>query len=138
LQVPSVTISHELEVGLAIVSVVMFVGSLVAVPVFLVKMPDDYFVRPHPPRSLLRRATTTVVGLALVALGIAMLVLPGQGILTILVGLGILELPFKDRVVARLLKNPKVNAAIDKLRHKAGKGSLHLPVPRTAAGLAAS
>jgi hypothetical protein len=59
-----------------------------------------------------------------------MLVLPGQGILTILVGLGILELPFKDRVIARLLSNAKVSAAIDKLRHKAGKGSLHVPGPR--------
>jgi hypothetical protein len=125
-----VGISHEVEAALAVVSVLMFVGSLVAVPVLLVRMPDDYFVRPRPPRSLLYRVSTTVIGVALVALGIAMLVLPGQGILTILVGLGILELPFKDRVIARLLSNAKVSAAIDKLRHKAGKGSLHVPGPR--------
>jgi hypothetical protein len=120
-------ISHELELALAVASVVMFVGSIVAVPLFIVRVPDDYFVRPRPPRSLLRRALTTIVGLTLVTIGIAMLVLPGQGILTILVGLGILELPFKDRVIARLLGNPKVASAVDKLRHRAGKGSLLIP-----------
>jgi hypothetical protein len=69
-----------------------------------------------------------VIGPALIALGIAMLVLPGQGLLTILVGLGILDLPFKHRLVGRLLSNPKVHGAIDKLRRKAGRGSLELPV----------
>jgi len=123
----SVPISHELEVALAVVSVVMFVGTVVAMPLFIVRLPDDYFVRSRPPRSVPRRVLTTLVGLTLVTLGIAMLVLPGQGILTILVGLGVLELPFKDRLIARLLGNAKVAGAIDKLRHKAGKGSLLIP-----------
>ena len=45
-----------------------------------------------------------------------MLVLPGQGVLTILVGLGVLDLPFKHRLLARILAKPKVHGAIDKLR----------------------
>jgi hypothetical protein len=120
-------ISHEVEAALAVVSIVMFVATIVAVPVFLVRIPDDYFVRRHPPRSLLRRTLTTLMGLVLLTLGIAMLVLPGQGILTILVGLGVLELPFRDRVVARLLRHPRVEAAVDSLRRRAGKGPLLVP-----------
>ena len=121
------SISHEVEAALAVASVAMFVGSIVAVPVFLVRMPDDYFVTRRPPRSPVRRVLFTLLGVTLVALGIAMLVLPGQGILTILVGLAILDLPFKDRALARLLSHPKVRAAIDGLRQKAGKGSLLVP-----------
>src|SRR5690349_17559458 len=106
------SIPTEIEAALAVVSVAMFVGSIVAVPVFLVKVPDDYFIRGHARRSRARRILTTLLGVTLVALGIAMLVLPGQGILTILVGLGILELPFRDRLIARLLNHAKVSAAV--------------------------
>ena len=125
-------LSKSIELAAGIVSVGMFVGTLVAVPVFLVKVPDDYFVRRHPPSSLPLRVLRVVVAVALILLGIAMLVLPGQGVLTILVGLGILEAPLKDRVIVRILQNPSVHGPIDKLRAKAGKGSLHVPAPRVA------
>ena len=106
----------------------MFVGTLVAIPVILVRVPDDWFIRPRNARSLPLRVARAALGAALIALGLAMLVLPGQGVLTILVGLGILDIPFKHRVVTRLLSNPKVHGAIDRLRHKAGRGSLELPL----------
>lgn len=108
-------------------SVVMFVGTMVAVPVFLVEIRDDYFVRERKKHPLALKVLRTAVGLALVALGIAMIVLPGQGLLTILVGLSILDLPIKDRVITRILCNPKVHGAIDRLRRKAGKASLQVP-----------
>lgn len=106
----------------------MFVGTLIAIPAILVRVPDDWFVRPHCTRSLPVKVVRTVIGVALIVFGIAMLVLPGQGVLTILVGLGVLDLPFKHRLMARILSNPKVHHAIDKLRRKAGRGSLQLPV----------
>jgi hypothetical protein len=120
-------LSPAVEVAFGVGSVVMFVGTLVAIPVILVRVPDDWFVRPQCTRTVPVKIARTVLGTALIALGIAMHVLPGQGILTILVGLGVLDLPFKHRLVTRLLANPKVHGAIDKLRRKAGKGSLELP-----------
>ena len=120
-------ISRTVEVALGVGSVAMFVGTLVAIPVILVRVPDDWFVRPRSARSLPLRMARAALGIALVALGFAMIVLPGQGVLTILVGLGILDIPFKHRVVTRLLSSPKVRGAIDRLRHKAGRGSLELP-----------
>ncbi len=124
-------VAPQLEAALAVASVLMFLGTIVAVPIFLVRIPDDYFVRESQQRSLLRRFVVTLVGLTLVLVGVVMLVLPGQGILTILVGLAILELPFRDRVVGRFLRNPRVRTAIDELRRKAGKGSLRVPVEAT-------
>lgn len=106
----------------------MFVGTLIAIPVILVRVPDDWFVRPHCTRSLPVKVARGAIGVVLIAFGIAMLVLPGQGVLTILVGLGVLDLPFKHRLMAKILSNPKVHRAIDKLRRKAGRGSLQLPL----------
>jgi hypothetical protein len=120
-------LSRPVEVAFGVSSVVMFVGTLVAIPLILVRVPDDWFVRPKTRHSLAKKITRTIVGLVLIALGLAMLVLPGQGILTILVGLGVLDLPFKHRLVTKLLSRPRVHEAVDKLRHKAGRGSLRLP-----------
>jgi putative transmembrane protein PGPGW len=120
-------LSHSAEVALGVASVVMFVGTIVAVPIFLVRIPEDYFARPRAPSALPIRVLRTVVGVALIVLGLAMLVLPGQGILTILVGLGVLDLPIKERIMNRLLCHPKVRHAVDAIRHKAGKPSLRVP-----------
>lgn len=124
-------ISRTVEVALGVGSVAMFVGTLVAIPVILVRVPDDWFVRPRSGRSLSLRVARAALGTAVLLLGVAMLVLPGQGLLTILVGLGILDVPFKHRLVTRLLSIPKVHGAIDRLRHKAGRGSLELPTSST-------
>lgn len=124
-------ISRTVEVALGVGSVAMFVGTLVAIPVILVRVPDDWFVRPRSARSLSLRVARATLGTTVLLLGVAMLVLPGQGFLTILVGLGILDVPFKHRLVTRLLSNPKVHGAIDRLRHKAGRGSLELPTSST-------
>ena len=91
------------------------------------KVPDDYFVRAPRASSLPIKIVRDVLGVALIVVGIAMLVLPGQGVLTILVGLGLLDLPIKDRIIARILRQPKVHHAVDSLRRKAGKGSLIVP-----------
>jgi hypothetical protein len=120
-------LSHSVEVAIGVASLGAFLGTLVAVPLFLMKVPDDYFSRPRLPSSLALAVARNALGAAVVLLGILMLVLPGQGVLTIVVGLGILELPLKHRVVARILRNAKVHGAIDKLRRKAGRGSLRIP-----------
>ena len=106
----------------------MFVATLVAIPIFLVKIPDEYFAREaNTKRPLPMRILRTVLGVALVLLGLAMLVLPGQGLLTVLVGLSVLDLPIKRKAIRKILSNEKVHSAIDKLRKKHGKGSLQVP-----------
>jgi len=122
-------LTHPIEIAAGVVSLGMFLGTLVAVPIFLVKVPDDYFTRPRAPLSLPLRVLRITLGVGLIVLGIVMLLLPGQGVLTILVGLGILEAPLKDRIIARILRNPPVRHAVDKLRRKAGKGPLEIPGP---------
>ncbi len=112
---------------LALSSVVLFVGTLVAVPWLLVRLPADYFVRPPPPRSLPWKLLRNLVGALLVLVGLALLVLPGQGILTVLLGLSALDLPVKRRLLRRILGQPRVQEAVQKLRRKAHRPPLQIP-----------
>ena len=53
-----------------------------------------------------------------------MLVLPGQGILSILIGLSLLEFPGKRRFEAKLVGQPKVFQAINALRKRFDRAPL--------------
>lgn len=120
-------IPRWLQVAAVLASAVVFVGSAITIPWVLVRVPPDYFARPHAPRALAARILRNLVGATLVLIGSALLVLPGQGMLTILVGIGVLDLPFKRRVVRRVLCHPKVKRAIDRMRSNAGRPPLEVP-----------
>jgi len=100
--------------------------SLAAVTAVLVSLPADYFAHRAPatagPRSPLVRAAWRVgknlLGLVLVALGVVLSVpgVPGQGLLTILIGIILLDFPGKRALVQRLVGRPAVLGAINRLR----------------------
>lgn len=119
--------SKTVQIVLAIVSVTMFVGTLLAIPIVAVRIPEDYFVRPPPRHALGTKIVRNVLGALVVAFGVLMLVLPGQGVLTILLGLSILDLPFKHRLVRKLLERPTIARAVQSLRAKAKVPPLRLP-----------
>lgn len=122
---------------LGLLSLALFVVSLVIFPLVVAQLPSDYFVREHRDPAHQRRkrplfwALLTVaknaVGLVLILAGIAMLVLPGQGILTILIGLALTNFPGKFKVERRLFGRPSVHRALNKIRHLAGKTPLEVP-----------
>jgi amino acid transporter len=116
---------------------VTFAISLAIVSFIMVKIPADYF-RKDRPRELwsdkpqvvrfLLVFAKNLLGLLLVALGIVMSIpgVPGQGILTILLGIMLLDFPGKRDLEHRLASQPRVLNAINKLRHRFGKDSLVL------------
>ena len=55
-----------------------------------------------------------------------MLFLPGQGVLTILIGLSLLEFPGKRRLEAKIVGQPTVLSTINNMRAKFGKPPLIL------------
>ena len=65
--------------------------------------------------------------LRVVLAGAAMLVLPGQGIITIIFGLSILDLEIKHRAMRWILTRKKVEEALQRLRSKVGKPPLVMP-----------
>ena len=53
--------------------------------------------------------------------GIAMLFLPGQGLLTILISICMMDVPGKRRLLDRLAANEHIQAALNWVRRKRGK-----------------
>ena len=116
---------------------VTFAISLAIVSFIIVNIPSDYFRkdRPrelwsdrHPAVRLLGVFVKNLLGVVLVALGIVMSIpgVPGQGILTILLGIMLLDFPGKRDLEHRLVSQPRVLNAINKLRHRFGKDRLVL------------
>ena len=68
-----------------------------------------------------------LLGAVLLLAGLVMLVTPGQGILTIMAGLWLLDLPGKRRGEQHLIGLPKVLSSINWIRRKAGHLPLRVP-----------
>jgi len=68
------------------------------------------------------------LGVVLVVIGILMSIpgVPGQGILTILLGIMLLDFPGKRTLEYKLVTRPQVLNTINRLRHRFGKPSLVL------------
>ena len=123
---------------LALASGALLVLSVALLPLMIARMPQDYFARPEgaPHRRArppwLRAARTVarnVVGAVLLVAGLAMLVLPGQGILTILVALMLLNYPHKRRFEVGLARRPRVLRGLNWLRRRAGRPPFLAPPP---------
>lgn len=120
----------------ALVSIVLFLGSLLAVPILIIRMPADYFARGgprparfgrrHPQLRLVLWVLKNAVGAVLVVVGVAMLVLPGQGILTILVGITLLDFPGKRALALRIVRRRGVVRTINWIRAKANRPALQM------------
>jgi hypothetical protein len=120
--------------GIAIVSVVAFLLGVIVTPMVLVRMPADYFVRREsspPPKLTLSRVIVLVLrnllGAVLILLGLLLLVLPGQGLITLLVGLLVLDFRGKRAWERRVLARPGVLRVINRLRERAGRAPLEIP-----------
>jgi hypothetical protein len=113
------------DLCLVLFSVVAVVASVVLVPRFLAKLPADYLRGVSPPHpSMWLRILRNLLGVVLLLLGVAMLLLPGQGLLTLLVGVLLVDFPGKHRLVVRALSKPKVLTLVNRLRAHRGSPPL--------------
>jgi hypothetical protein len=72
------------------------------------------------------RFLKATLGVTFIIAGLAMLVLPGQGILTILVGMMLLNFPGKYQIERWLVTRRPVARSINWLRRRANKGPLQV------------
>jgi hypothetical protein len=128
-------VSAETLIWLTALSIVFFIGTLIAIPFILVRLPSDYFdvrvPRPwmqdhHPVLRLLGHIVKNTVGVIFLFTGFLMLFLPGQGILTMLIGISMLDFPGKRKVEAVLIGQPTVLSVINGMRRKFNKSPLVL------------
>ena len=131
----------DLTWGKALIGVLIFLGTFVAnialVSFILVKIPADYFkkthktefwVGPNPALHAARMIGKNILGIFLVVLGIILSIpgVPGQGLLTILLGVVLLDFPGKRHLERKLLGRQEIVKTIDRLRKKFNKPPLEI------------
>jgi len=128
--------SIVMEFYIAAAIIAFSVLSLFVVAAIAVFLPADYFS--NNKREKLRYANThpliyyslliakNLLGLVLLCAGIIMLVLPGQGLLTILIGLLMIDFPGKYKVTRFLVNQKAVYKPINWLRRKFNRGPIFL------------
>ncbi len=120
----------------SIVSLVVFIGTLAALPFFVARIPEDYFLRSETqfprryanfPAHLLYLIVKNLAGAVLIIAGVVMLFMPGQGILTILIGVMLMNFPGKHSLALRGIRQPSVLGAINWMRARSQRSPLVLP-----------
>lgn len=124
--------------GLSLLAVV---ATIVAVPWIVTRLPQNYFAREDrvvwrasPGQPLIVwviGGLKNLFGLLLIVLGLIMLVTPGQGILTLLIGLLLMNFPGKYRVERWLVLRPGVLRGLNWLRQKRGHQPFDVPSEHT-------
>ena len=121
--------------GRILLFVAGYLGALVATVVIAIGMlatlPDTYFRddpgRPRVSRggatALVARIARNTLGALLIILGVVLALpgVPGQGVLTILIGLMLVDFPAKHRLERKLVARPGVLATLNRLRAWVGK-----------------
>jgi hypothetical protein len=116
-------------VWLIVFSVVTFVTSIAVTIFVLIKLPDTYFkashgrefwVERHPVLRWCGILVKNLLGAFLVLLGVVMSLpgVPGQGVLTILLGVMLLDFPGKRKLELKLVSRPKVLRTINRIRQR--------------------
>lgn len=119
-------------------SAAIFLIFLIAIPLLIVKLPSDFFIRQsfqrprlashnHPAMKLIYMITKNLVGAMIIFAGIAMLFLPGQGIITIVVGLSLLNIPGKRRLVLYVVCHSFIIRSVNRLRVRFNKPAFLTP-----------
>lgn len=122
---------HRIVLGVLFFVTSLIVGSIACLFVIL-RLPDTYFDSSVPesvpldrPRwqRLLKIALKNVVGVGLVVLGLLMSLpgVPGQGLLTMFMGVVLLDLPGKRGLERRIISTPAILHACNRLRARFGK-----------------
>jgi hypothetical protein len=117
-------------------SIITFIATLIAIPWLIVRIPSDYFSHrrrfrklwadKHPAIRVVLLIGKNLLGYILIVTGIIMLVLPGQGMLTLLIGIIFIDIPGKYQFERWIVTRPPVFRSINWLRLRAQRALLIL------------
>ena len=121
-------------VWLGTLSFTIFIFSLLTIKWLVALIPSDYFIKKnnsefrsnYPIFWLVSIIIKNLVGYTLIVGGIIMLVLPGQGLFTIFIGLMLSNYPGKFYIERKFIAIPSVLRAINWLRKKSNTPSIKI------------
>jgi len=122
---------NQLIWGFGIFAISLAASSLACCFVIL-QLPEDYFHLEKAPQSNilrppwkrnLRIVVKNILGVSLLILGLVMSLpgVPGQGLLTIFIGMVLLDFPGKRNIERRIISRPAIFNACNRLRLRFGK-----------------
>jgi hypothetical protein len=130
-------LAAEYAIWLVAGSLLTLVIGCVIGPWMILRLPADYFTyrrrqavratRRHPLVHLLMTSTKNLIGAILVVAGLCLFFLPGQGLITLLAGLVVMNYPGKFRLERWLVLRPRVLPALNWLRRRYGREPLQEP-----------
>lgn len=115
---------------IVLLSLITFFVSLFLIPYLVGKLPTHCFLelpaerdRKPPPTisSVFLFVLRNILAVILLLAGFIMLFIPGQGLLTIVLGLLLLSFPGKTRAVSRMVQNRSIQKSLNWIREKRGK-----------------
>lgn len=126
--------NQHLLMWMGLGSLAVFVVSLLSLPWLVAQIPEDYFApkkrRPTqwkakpPVTRLVTLISKNLLGYVLLLGGIMMLFLPGQGILTMVAGILLIDYPGKFALERKIANTPAIFKGLNWLRAKAKKPPL--------------
>ncbi|RUO28733.1 hypothetical protein [Aliidiomarina sanyensis] len=104
-------------------SVLMALASMILIPLLIVRMPADYFAHRRRHRHwtvtrILVYVFRNIIALLLFLAGAVMLILPGQGLLTILIAVVVSDVPGKYQLEKWVLRQKGVLKAMNWIRKR--------------------
>ena len=113
------------------VSLLLFVGTIIVMPLLIISIPRDYFAgdrskpygfgRRHPLLRIIVLVLKNIAGIVFILAGFVMLFIPGQGLLTMFIGMLLLNFPGKRRLELKLVEKPKIKNGLNWIRRRAGR-----------------
>lgn len=120
---------EKLLIYLSIFSLICFVASIFIIPFLVIRISPAYFREKRKPiidykNPVLRYLVLilkNIFGFIFILLGFLMLFIPGQGLLSIAIGIFFINFPGKKKLEYKIFTHPKISSAVNYIRRKAGK-----------------
>ena len=129
--------THPLFViSITIFSLILLAFSIFMIPVLIVNLPSDYFKKQKKQMwpGVIQSALYVIylilknlVGVVLILLGLIMLAIPRPGLITLLIGLVIIDFPGERKLLVFILRKTNAIKVMNWLRQKNNKPPFELP-----------
>ncbi len=127
--------NDQLIQWVGIVSIFLFFLSLFLLKYVILRLPEDYFIKVSSNsksnskslKKIIVRIAKNALGFLLTICGIILLFTPGQGMITILIGLCLIDLAIVNQFKKNIINNSKVQKALNWIRAKKSVKPFNFP-----------
>ena len=118
-------------------SILMLIVSIIGVGWFISQIPEDYFIHEKrqsdnwkkysPETRIVIIVAKNILGVTMLISGLLLLILPGQGVLTMIIGLLSIDYPGKFKLEQKIIAIPSIFKTLNWFRAKSNKSHLQHP-----------